>query len=165
MFRSDRLSGEIVFMASSLESNEAFWHLPPHHPANTSIAVLQSAPLHPFSTPSCWDKHTHSMANKYTCTYRGTERNYLSYTGSKQRISKAHVSRCCLCICSLFGVLFGRISALSLNKEKKKLSYKNRTLSCVCVRACVCACVCVCVFFLPSPPEKPQDGETQGCKC
>jgi len=35
------------------------------------------------------------------------ERNVLSYPGSKQRISKAHAPRCCLCICSLFGVLFG----------------------------------------------------------
>lgn len=66
--------------------------------------------------------HIHSIANKRTHAYTGTERNYLSYTGGKQRISKAHVPCCCLCICSLFGVLFGRISALSLNKEKKKLS-------------------------------------------
>lgn len=129
VFRSDRLPGELLFTASSLESNEAFWHLPPHRSANTSTA-LTSLPLHLFRlspAETYAHKHTHSIRHKRAHAYPGTERNYLSYASSKQRISKAHVPCCCLCICSLFGVLFGRISALSLNKEKKKLSQKNRT--------------------------------------
>lgn len=132
-----------------------------HPTARPTPALHCSSPPHPpppssSLPPSCRDicsqTHTHSITNKHTHAYTGTEKNYLSYTKSKQRISKAHVLRSCLCICSLFGVLFGRISALSLNKEKGKQSQKNRTPSCFCF------------FFQPSPPAKPQDGETQGCE-
>lgn len=128
MFRSARLPKKKLFTASSSESDQAFWHLLPHHPANTSTAPpcpLHPLPLSPGKTYA--HKQPHSVTNKYTHAYTGTDIDYLSYTGSKQRISKARVP----CICSLFGVLFGRISALSLNKEKKKLSQKSRTPSCV----------------------------------
>lgn len=122
VFRSDRLPGELLFTASSLKFNEAFWHLPPHHPANTSTAPV--CRLHPFPLPPA-ETYAHRHTNTRAHAYTDTERNDLSYIGSKQRFGKAHVLRCCLCICSLFEVLFGRIAALSLNKEKRELSQKT----------------------------------------
>ena len=125
VFRSDRLPGELLFTASSLESNEAFWHLPPHHPANTSTALLQPAPFIVFHSlllrHTLTNTHTQSQTN--TCIHR--QRVKLVVLHRQQTISAAHVPHYCFCICSLFGVLFGRITALSLNKEKK--SYARKT--------------------------------------
>lgn len=123
VFRSDRLPGELLFTASSLKSNEALWHLPPHYPANTSAAP--DCCLHPFPLPPAEAyAHKHTTLN-HKQTYMRVHRPVSNYTGSKQGFCKAHVPRRCLCICSLFEVLFGRIAALSPNKEKRKLSQKT----------------------------------------
>lgn len=101
------------------------------HPTTRPTPALQRSSLPPSSCfcppPSFPLRHTlasaqaHALSHqrKYTHAYTGTDLNYLLYTSSKQRISKARVPRRRLCMRALFGILFGRIFALSPNKEKK----------------------------------------------
>lgn len=73
---------KLLFTASSLESNEAFWHLPSHHPANISTALLRSAHfiffhsllLRYIRSLAHTNTHTLSITNKHTFAYTGREK-------------------------------------------------------------------------------------------
>lgn len=136
VFRSDRFPGEALFAASSLESNDASWHLPPHHPANTSTAPLQFAPLHPSpssppaKTYALSQTHTHTTSLNHKHTHSQAQKEMTCPT---QTANKGSVKRMCLIVAFVYAHCLGfcLVAFLLYPQTKRRISKarKNRTPS------------------------------------
>lgn len=128
VFRSDRLPGELLFTASSLESNEAFWHLPPHHPANTSTALLQSAPFIFFHflllRHTLTSTHTQSQTNIHMHTQAQRE-----ITCPTQAANKGSVKRMCCVVAFVYAHCLGfcLVAFLLYPSTKRRKSLARKT--------------------------------------